>query len=146
MSKLWNRVNSGKVKLVNSSNVVSSRETVDHDRRFQTSVTSCASNISISTILLKSMFILNIIYHILNCAPIRSNCSLFAARLFRYTSAYSLVVRYCSKSSRHRYRKTKIKRRLCSKSVWSQPAIIFGKHLNTGSQIHFVINFYFVHL
>ena len=32
-------------------------------------------------------------------------CSLFAARLSRYTSAYSLVVRYCSESRRHRYRK-----------------------------------------
>jgi len=32
-------------------------------------------------------------------------CSLFAARLSRYTSAYSLMVRYCSELSRHRYRK-----------------------------------------
>jgi len=35
-------------------------------------------------------------------------CSWFAARLSRYTSAYSLVVRYCSESSRHRYCKMKI--------------------------------------
>ena len=33
---------------------------------------------------------------------IRSYCSLSAARLIQYTSAYSLVVRYCSESSRHR--------------------------------------------
>ena len=32
-------------------------------------------------------------------------CSLFAAQLSRYTSAHSLMVRYCSKSSRHYYRK-----------------------------------------
>jgi len=32
----------------------------------------------------------------------------FAARLSRYTSAYSLVVRYCSESSRRGYRKMKI--------------------------------------
>ena len=37
---------------------------------------------------------------------IRSYCSLFAARFSRYTSAYSLVVRYRSESSRRRYRKT----------------------------------------
>jgi len=40
---------------------------------------------------------------------IRSCCSLFAVRLSRYTSASTLVVRYCSKSSRHRYRKMKMK-------------------------------------
>ena len=33
---------------------------------------------------------------------VQSYCSLFAARLSRYTSAYSLVARYCSESSRHR--------------------------------------------
>ena len=36
---------------------------------------------------------------------IRSYCVLFAARLSLYTSAYSLIVRYCSESSQHRYRK-----------------------------------------
>ena len=40
---------------------------------------------------------------------IGSYCSLFAARLSRYTSYYSLLVRYCSESSRHRYRKMKMK-------------------------------------
>ena len=45
----------------------------------------------------------------LHCFFIRSYCSLFVgARLSRYTSAYSLVVRYCSKSSRHRDRKMKL--------------------------------------
>ena len=39
---------------------------------------------------------------------IRSYCSLFAARLSQHTSAYSLVVQYCSESSRHRYRKMKM--------------------------------------
>jgi len=37
-----------------------------------------------------------------------SYCSLFAARLSRYTSAYSLVVQYCSNSSRHHYQKMKM--------------------------------------
>jgi len=36
---------------------------------------------------------------------------LFAARLSRYTSAYSPVVRYCSESNRHRYRKKKKKKK-----------------------------------
>ena len=49
-------------------------------------------------------------FYRLHCTVfIRSYCSLFGARLSRYTSAYSLVVQYCSKSSRHRYRKTKMK-------------------------------------
>ena len=48
-------------------------------------------------------------FYRLHCTvSIRSYCSLFAARLSRYISAYSLVVRYCSESSRHRYRKMKM--------------------------------------
>ena len=38
-----------------------------------------------------------------------SAVTLFAARLSRYTYAYSLVVRYSSESIRHRYRKMKMK-------------------------------------
>jgi len=45
-------------------------------------------------------------FYRLHCTVfIRSYCLLFAARLSPYTSAYSFVVRNCSKSSRHRYRK-----------------------------------------
>jgi len=36
-------------------------------------------------------------------------CFLVTARLSRYTSVYSIVVRYCSNSSRHRYRKMMMK-------------------------------------
>ena len=44
-------------------------------------------------------------FYRLHCtAFIRSYCLLFAVRLSRYASAYSLVVRYCSESSRHHYR------------------------------------------
>jgi len=51
-----------------------------------------------------------VLFYRLHCTVfIRSYCSLFGARLSRYTSAYSLVVENCSKSSRHRYRKTKMK-------------------------------------
>ena len=49
-------------------------------------------------------------FYRLHCTVfIGSNCSLFAARLSRYTSAYSLLVQYCSESNRHRYRKMKMK-------------------------------------
>ena len=49
-------------------------------------------------------------FYRLHCTVfIRSYCSLFTARLSRYTSAYSLVVRYCSESSRHRYWKMKMR-------------------------------------
>jgi len=48
-------------------------------------------------------------FYRLHCTVfIGSYCSLFAARLSRYTSAYSLLVRYCSESSRHLHRKMKI--------------------------------------
>ena len=48
-------------------------------------------------------------YHLQCTVSIGSYCSLSAARLSRYTSAYSPVVRYCLESSRHRCRKTKMK-------------------------------------
>ena len=45
-------------------------------------------------------------FYRLHCTVfIRSYCSLFAARLSRYTSAYSLIVQYCSELSQHRYGK-----------------------------------------
>jgi len=47
-------------------------------------------------------------YHLHCTVFIWSYCSLFAARLSQHTSAYSLVVRYCSESSRHLYRKMMI--------------------------------------
>ena len=47
-------------------------------------------------------------YHLHCTVFIRSYCSLFAARLSQHISAYSLVVQYCSESSRHRYRKMKM--------------------------------------
>jgi len=43
-----------------------------------------------------------VLFFIICTVFIRSYCSLSAARLIQYTSAYSLVVRYCSESSRHR--------------------------------------------
>ena len=47
------------------------------------------------------------------------NCSLFAARLSQYTSAYSLMVRYCSESSRHRYQKmNSTQQRITDTGVW----------------------------
>jgi len=49
------------------------------------------------------------LFHLSHCTVfIRSYCSLSAARLSRYTSAYSLVVTHCSESSRHHYRKMKM--------------------------------------
>ena len=49
-------------------------------------------------------------FYRLHCtAFIWSYCLLFALRLSRYASAYSLVVRYCSESSRHHYREMKNK-------------------------------------
>ena len=45
-------------------------------------------------------------FYRLHCTVfIRSYCSLFAARLSRYTSAHSLMVQYCSELSQHRYQK-----------------------------------------
>jgi len=49
-----------------------------------------------------------VFYHLHCTVFIRSYWSLFGTRLSRYTSAYSLVVRYCSESSRHHYRKMKM--------------------------------------
>ena len=54
---------------------------------------------------------------------IRSCCSLFAVRLSRYTSASTLVVRYCSKSSRHRYRKMKMKMNI----IWYMVLWVHGR-------------------
>ena len=45
----------------------------------------------------------------LHCFLSQSFCSLLAARFSRYMPAYLLVVRYCSESSRHHYRKMKWK-------------------------------------
>ena len=47
-------------------------------------------------------------YHLHCIVFIGSYCSSFAARLSRYSPAYSLVVRYCSELSQHRYRKMKM--------------------------------------